>query len=257
MKFHPLSFRTRTGKISALILGASAFWLIHAAARAKILLANGRAIEAQTATFAHDYSAGEANAPALTYLVLGDSTAAGWGAATLETTYPYEIAQAVSQRGFRVHLVNVAIGGARARDVAASQLAAIQRMKPDLITLSVGANDATHFTAPKDFRRDLNAIITALKQSSARQILVADTPDMFLAPALPLPLSWATARRARAQNEILRELVKDSRVQIVPLYEQGKLDARANPRLYAADHFHPSTLGYKLWAQLFIRSLAK
>lgn len=244
-----LSLRSRTAKIAALLLGAGALWLLYTATRSKILLANGRAIGEQSATFSRDTFVGESGAPTLIYLALGDSTAAGWGAAKLEATYPHLVAQTVAKRGFRVHLVNVAVGGATVGDVAASQLAAIDRIKPDLITLSVGANDATHFTAPDDYRRDLSAILTALEASSARTVLVADTPDMFLAPALPLPLSWATARRARAQNEILRELTKASRVRVVKLYERGKLK---ESELYAADRFHPSAAGYARWARLFI-----
>ena len=251
-----LSFRSRTAKAAALLVGAGALWLLYTAARSRILIRNGRAIEARTATFARDYSVGNASAPTLTYLIMGDSTAAGWGAATLDMTYPYLVAQAVAARGFRVRVVNAAVGGATARDVAASQIAAIERWKPDVITLSVGANDATHFTAPDDYRRDWNEIFSALEASSARQILVADTPDMFLAPALPLPLSWATARHARAQNVILRQLIGNSRVQIVPLYDKGKLDAHINPGLYAADSFHPSSSGYALWARLFVERLS-
>ncbi len=252
MRFFP---RSKTAKIAALLLVASALWLLYTAARSQILLRNGRAIANHSAQWPRDYSVGQSGAPTLTYLVLGDSTAAGWGAATLQTTYPYEIAQAIARRGFRVHIINVAVGGAKVGDVAASQLAAIERVKPDLITLSVGANDATHFTSPAEFRRNLATILSALKQSDARTILVADTPDMFLAPALPLPIAAATSRRARAQNTILRALAKKSRVQIVELYAKGKLDARINPRLYAADRFHPSALGYARWARLFVEKL--
>lgn len=244
--------RSKSGKFAALLLGASALWLIYTAVGSEILLNNGRIIGQHSASFARDYYVGESGAQALTYLVLGDSTAAGWGAATLEATYPHQVARAVAARGFRVHLVNVAVGGATAGDVAASQLAAIETIKPDLITLSVGANDATHGSSPDDYRRDFSAILTALETSSARTILVADTPDMFQAPALPLPLSAATARRARAQNAILRELTRGSRVQIVELYEQGKLK---EPELYAADRFHPSAAGYARWARLFIEQL--
>lgn len=248
----PISLRSKPAKIAALLLGASALWLIYTAARSKILLDNGRAIEQRSAKFARDYQVGEAGAPLLTYLVLGDSTAAGWGAATLAATYPHRVAQSVASRGSRVRVVNFAVGGATAGDVAASQLAAIDQIKPDLITLSVGANDATHFTSAEDYRRDYSTILAALEQSSARTILVADTPDMFLAPALPLPLSWATAKRARAQNETLRALTTGSRVQIVELYERGKLGKSG---LYAADRFHPSASGYAFWAQLFIERL--
>ena len=243
---------SRARKIVALLLAPGALWLLYTVVRSKILLDNGRAIGRQSASFARESWIGEPGAPITTYLALGDSTAAGWGAADENATYPHLVAQAIAQRGFYVHFVNVAVGGAKAGDVAASQLAAIGRAKPDLITLTVGANDATHGSAPDDYRRDWTTILAALEQSSARTILVADTPDMFLAPALPLPLAVATARRARAQNFVLRALTKGSRVQIVELYEKGKLNS---PELYAADRFHPSAAGYARWAKLFIEKL--
>ena len=227
-------------------------WACYTAARSKILLANGRAIEVQSAAFSRDYFVGEARAPALQYLAMGDSTAAGWGAQTLSATYPYLVAQAVAQRGFRVHVVNVAVGGARAVDVPRNQLESLM-VKPDLITLSVGANDATHFTAPANFRRDMKAILAALRSSGARRVLVADTPDMFLAPALPLPLALATARRAGAQNAALREIARG--VTVVPLFQKGKLNSRQEAGLYAADCFHPSATGYARWARIFEQSL--
>ena len=245
----------RARRATALLLGAGVIWLAYTVVRSRALLAQGRAIESQSASFARDYFVGDADAPAIKYLAMGDSTGAGWGAARLEATYPYLVAQTMAKRGFRVHVVNVARGGATVSDVKANQLADLTKFAPDLITLSVGANDATHFTPTDDYRRDLNAIVSALKQSGARTISVADTPDMWLAPALPTPLSWATARRARAQNTILSELASDSRLQIVPLYARGKLDARLDPDLYAADRFHPSAAGYARWAKLFVSAL--
>ena len=244
----PSPTRRRARQI-AFCLGLGAIsYLLYTAARTRVLLAQGRSIEAHSASFARDYFVGDAQAPTLNYLALGDSTAAGWGAQTLAETYPHRIAQTLAARGFRVHVRNVAIGGARARDVM-EQLPALQTFAPAVITLSVGANDATHFTAPADFEREMKTIIAALERSSARAVWVANTPDMFLAPALPLPLAWAMARRARAQNATLETLV--SRARIVDLYGRGKLDARQNPALYAADRFHPSNLGYAKWAALF------
>ena len=248
-RFHPTRFALLTLSLAALL------WLIYTIIRSRVLLANGHEIERQSAAFARDTFVGESDKPVVIYLAMGDSTAAGWGAGTLEATYPYLIAQALAKRGFLVHVVTVAVGGATVHDLKTRQLEAIGRVRPDLITLSVGANDATHFTESTDYRRDWSAIISALEASSAHTILVADTPDMFLAPALPLPLSLATARRARDQNAILRALSAKSRVQIVELYKCGKLDARANPEFYAADRFHPSASGYAKWARLFIEKL--
>ena len=248
------SRRARARKVAAALVIGGLIWLFYTAARSSVLLRQGRAIEARSASFARDIYLGAPDAPALTYLAMGDSTGAGWGAAKVEATYPYLLARSIARRGFRVRLVNLARGGATARDVRDNQLAALKQFAPDVVTLSVGANDATHSTDADSYRRDMRAIVSALNSSSAHQILVADTPDMWLAPALPMPIAWAAARRARAQNAILARLVRDSRVQVVPLYARGKLDARVDPKLYASDWFHPSSRGYARWAKLFVES---
>ena len=245
--------RPRKRRRFALIIAASALtWLFYTAARSRVLLAQGRAIEIQSAQFPRDYFVGQSSAPQLKYLAMGDSTAAGWGAGSLSATYPYLVAQTLAARGYRVQVRNVAVGGAKAGDITA-QLPALQTFAPDVITLSVGANDATHFTSPAEFGSAMQTLIAALERSSARSIAVANTPDMFLAPALPLPLSVATARRARAQNAVLPSLV--SRAHIVDLYGHGKLNARVNPDFYAADRFHPGAAGYAKWAPLFAEKL--
>lgn len=247
--------RIRRRRVAALCLLGALGWLLYTIGRSRALLANGRQIAAQSARFPRDYFVSSPNAPALTYLVLGDSTAAGWGANELAATYPHRVAQAVAQRGYRVRVVNVAVGGATLHDVRREQLAALSRVRPDLVTLSVGANDATHFTPLTDYDRELRAVLGTLQGSSARSVLWANTPDMFLAPALPLPLSLATAWRARRQNALLDQSLRGSRVRVVDLYGRGKLDYHRNPALYAADRFHPSARGYRLWAPLFVEQL--
>ncbi len=251
-------FSPRLGRkrlAARLFLLATLVWLVFSVGRARVLLLNGQHIAAQSAPFSRDYFVGKRGAPLLTYLVLGDSTAAGWGAGQLKRTYPYQVAQAVAARGFRVRVVNVAVGGARLGDVHQNQLGALQRVRPDLITLSVGANDATHFTSPEDYARELRAVVAALQSSTAKQILMADTPDMYQAPALPLPLAIATNGRARRLNVALTEALRGSKIRRVELYDNGKLIYRHNPDFYAADLFHPSGAGYGVWARLFIGKL--
>ena len=87
----------------------------------------------------------------MVYVVLGDSTAAGRGA-----NYANGIAVRTARhlaRSRPVLLVNLAVSGARVADVARDQLPAAVRLKPDLVLLAVGANDATHFTPNGRFGR--------------------------------------------------------------------------------------------------------
>ena len=231
-------------------------YLVWSGARGQFLLSQSRQIAAQCANFPREYFVGDVASTPLLYVVLGDSTAAGWGAGNETQSYPHQLAQFVAARDHRVRIVNLAKGGAQVRDVIENQLPALQKLRPDLISLSVGANDATHFTKEADFERDIAKILAALEATSARQILVANTPDMFLAPALPLPLSFAVGQRAQRFNSILELETRGSNVEIVDIFGRGKLDYRRDSTLYAADLFHPSARGYRVWAALFMEKLA-
>ncbi len=186
---------------------------------------------------------------------MGDSTAAGWGAGDVASTYSHQIAGAIAAWGFRVHVVNVAVGSATAAQVRREQSAFLASVRPDLVTLSVGANDATHGTTSADFEREMRLLQADLQASSAKSVLVANVPDMFLSPALPYPLAIISGKRARNLNAILETMPRGSKLQIVDLYQRGKLDYRRDPGLYAADLFHPSPRGYAVWAHLFEQKL--
>ncbi len=260
---HGLQPKKRRIRNAALFLASSAlFWLVFTVFRARHLLNEGRKIAAQSQNFKRDYMVGDAKAAPLTLLVMGDSTAAGWGAGRLEDTYPFHLASSVAALGYRVHVVNIAVGGARFHDVRVLQLPQISARRPDLISLSVGANDATHFESETEITREMRLIVAALRQSDARLILIANTPDMSLAPALPLPFSRVAGARGRRLNtalsQILRsEIAPNSKIRSVDLFRNGKLDYHRDPTLYAADLFHPSARGYDIWGQVFSRNLVQ
>src|SRR4051812_14556582 len=84
-----------------------------------------------------------ADGPELTYVVIGDSTAAGQGAGAVEGSIAWETARALA-RGRRVTMTNLADSGAVAGDVVSDQLAGAEELAPGLVLLAVGANDVTH-----------------------------------------------------------------------------------------------------------------
>ena len=219
--------------------------------RSALLLRNGREIARHSANFPRDYFVGKTTAPTVTYLVMGDSTAAGWGAQNVRESFALRVAQAVANRGFRVRVVNVAVGGARLEDVLQGQIASL-KVQPQLVTVSIGANDATHGTGEIEYSNQLKQLFVALQKSSAQTVLVANTPDMFQVPALPLPLAIVAGNRTRRQNIVLQNAARNSSIEIVDLHKRGKLVYKRDHELYARDLFHPSGKGYTLWAQLFI-----
>jgi lysophospholipase L1-like esterase len=73
--------------------------------------------------------------PTITYVVLGDSTAAGVGG-NYDSGIAISTARALATRNI-VTMTNFAITGARIRDVRERQLPMAARLRPDLVLLSV------------------------------------------------------------------------------------------------------------------------
>jgi lysophospholipase L1-like esterase len=78
------------------------------------------------------------------YIAAGDSTAVGEGASEVSKTYTYQIAQVLSHNN-SVEYQNVGVLGATSQDLIDNQLDLIVGLDPDIITISIGANDMTHF----------------------------------------------------------------------------------------------------------------
>lgn len=250
-------FNKPTVKAGLAVLALLSGAVIYLTARSAVLIRNSQALLRISRRFPTDYFVGPAGGPPLTYVVTGDSTAVGTGASRVEETYAYAVAThlAGARKAARVHIINLARSGARIADVERDQMPALIRMKPDVITLSVGANDATHRTPQVEYESSLTSVMNAWQRFPKARILVTSTPDMALIPALqPLYAEWA-AGIARKQNGILKRQAAIRSVQFVDLYGRGKLDAHEEPNLYASDRFHPSAKGYARWGRLFIEAL--
>jgi lysophospholipase L1-like esterase len=221
--------------------------------RSRILLARTEQLIAVSERFPREYDVGDKTRKPLLYIALGDSTAAGVGVSRVEETYPYLVAQALaSERDRCVHVINAAKSGARIADVEAYQLPALIGRKPDVVTMSIGANDATHRTNIIQFQSYYEVV---LKRFNGLEFLVATTPDMAYAPAIQPIYGNIAGAKARDQNSWLKSRIAAHRFKLIDIYTEGKLDFNKDPGLYASDRFHPSAKGYAIWAKLFVKQL--
>jgi acyl-CoA thioesterase-1 len=218
------------------------------------LYGNSGQLFAESSRLPRTYSLGDPRLPAISYVALGDSTTAGTGAGTLENTYVYDVAQTIARHGHYVKVTNLGVSGARVKDVVDTQVPRLASLKPDFVTVSVGANDATHFTPLRDYERSMKQLLNALKDAHAI-VLVASSPNLANAPALPYPINVIAGARAKRQNILLRSAIGGPMFSYIDLYYRGKLDYNEDHALYANDLFHPSYEGYEVWAGLFEEKL--
>ncbi len=200
-------------------------------------------------------TAGNAGPP-LRYAVLGDSTAAGVGAAA-EDGIAVLTARHLGLT-HRVSMRNLGVSGARMRDVLETQLGEAERLTPDLVLLSVGANDVTHLTSIPAMRRRLRAIVGRLRAASPGvRIVVTGAPDMGSPPRVPWLLRGVATLRTRMVNRMFVAEARRLHLVFAPIAADTGPLFRRDRTLFADDRFHPNTRGYAAWVTVLDDALAR
>jgi lysophospholipase L1-like esterase len=192
--------------------------------------------------------------PALTYVVMGDSTSIGQG-----TDYSHSYALASAEHlavNYRVKFINVGISGATAKSVLNIQLPQAVKYKPDVVLLAVGANDATHFTSGKSIQTSLQHIIDGLKQANCKvRIVVTGSPAMDSVSRFPWPAKQLMGLRTKQVNAAFAPVIKQNDLTFAPIAAKTRAAFLADPTLFAADKFHPDARGYDLWKPVINQAL--
>jgi lysophospholipase L1-like esterase len=198
---------------------------------------------------------GSAGAP-LTYVVLGDSTAAGEGG-NYDHGIAVSTARELGQRR-RVTMTNLAVSGARIGDVRQRQLAAAELLRPNVVLLAVGANDVTHLTCVSSMRADLQVIVQRLRAANrGMRIVLTGSPDMGAPPRVPRLLRGIAAWRTRAVNRMFENEVAKEGLLFAPIARQTGPLFRRDHSLFADDRFHPNDRGYATWLPVLDEALAR
>ena len=180
---------------------------------------------------------------AITYVALGDSTAQGIGATKPENGYIAGVANYIqSTTGRPVHIINLSKSGARLHDVISTQLPAMNRYQPDIVTLAIGANDMADYNSGT-FDSQLATILDRLPITS----IVADLPYFGGGRA------QSKQDSAESASAYIRGQLASRSLTLAPLEQTTREhDSRRN---YGADFYHPSNYGYTFWTQAFVTGL--
>lgn len=177
----------------------------------------------------------------LLYVAIGDSSAQGIGASRPGHSYVGLIAAHLREiTGRTIRVVNLSVSGARLRDAIEVQLPALAGLKPDFLTVAIGANDIADFDAER-FERELEIVYSALPDGA----IVADVPSFYFG---------AKEHKARIANLIVLRVAAKHGLEVAPLHAATwrQTGARYALNQVAADFFHPNDRGYRVWASAFL-----
>jgi lysophospholipase L1-like esterase len=188
--------------------------------------------------------------PVLRLCLLGESTAAGVGAASHDEGLAGSLARAVKDRtGRAVDWSVTARSGATAKAAVehlAPQLPSVAAgERPDVVAVFLGVNDLIRFTPARIWRRDIAVLLQAIRQRTGPvPVLFAGVPPVHRFPAMPRGLAPLLARRVAVLDGSVSAVATE-----LDAHHDRTLDLPDDKSLFAADGFHPAPGLYALWAQ--------
>jgi lysophospholipase L1-like esterase len=192
--------------------------------------------------------------PAIRIVLLGDSSAAGYGVERVEDTPGAQLASGIAAEiDRRVHLRAFAVVGAKSSDLLVQVEAALPT-DPDLAVILIGANDVTHTVTPSQSVQHLAEGVRRLRERGVA-VVVGTCPDLGTVKPIAPPLkqvarSWS--RRLAAAQTIAVVEAGGRTVALASIL--GPEFAAAPALLFGPDQFHPSADGYKQLASVLIPS---
>lgn len=186
----------------------------------------------------------------ITYLPIGDSYTIGNGVST-EDRWPNVLTKHLNEAGVKVELVgNPAVSGYTVSDAIRGELPTVQNLKPDFVTVLIGANDNFRGTDVKVFESDLKELLDKLQGmlKNPTNIVLVTIPDYSKSPAGQGYDGAAISLSLEKYNEVIKSEAKSRGLQVADIFPVSQTMTGASD--YISDGLHPSAQGYAKWEKV-------
>jgi lysophospholipase L1-like esterase len=180
----------------------------------------------------------------LNLVILGDSSAAGYGVHRARETPGALFSTGISRRLHRpVNLRRFAVVGSVSSGLPWQVDAALEH-EPELAIILIGGNDVTHVSARADAVGHLGDAVRRLREADCR-VVVGTCPDIGAIQPIKPPLRWLARRWSRQLAAAQTVAVVSAGGRTVSLGNLLGPMFEADPaRMFGSDRFHPSAEGY-------------
>ena len=191
----------------------------------------------------------------LSMVVLGDSTAAGYGVHRPRETPGALLATGVSRRLRRpVRLHRLAVVGAVSAGLRHQVEAALEH-DPQVAVIIIGGNDITHVSDRSSAVRHLGDAVRRLRAVGCK-VVVGTCPDVGAIQPIKPPLRWLARTWSRQLAAEQTVAVVEAGGRTVSLGDLLGPAFAADPvRMFGSDRFHPSVEGYARAAAVIMPTL--
>jgi lysophospholipase L1-like esterase len=182
-------------------------------------------------------------------VVLGDSSAAGYGAESSSETFAAAVAAGLAEQLHRpVRMRCLAVVGAESKGLP-PQVEVALRQHPEVAVICIGGNDVTHRVSIQTAVRHLVRSVRTLRDAGV-EVVVGTCPDLGTIRPIQPPLRWLARRWSRQMATAQTIAVVEAGGRTVSLGDLlGELFYAEPDRMFSLDRFHPSGAGYLAAAQ--------
>lgn len=197
---------------------------------------------------------GDPSRPTLRIAVLGDSSVTAPGVGGAADIWVSRVCQRMAEN-HHVVLRSFAVGGAMAHDLIREQLQRALEFDPDLVFVSVGANDAIKAVPLRVFERNLDHLVESLAATGAI-VVQSGVGDLGSIPRLFPPLRHLMSRRALRFDRAHWRVAKRHGATVVDQRSDDRSVWYESRELWADDLFHVSSHGHARWAETTWKSIS-
>ena len=157
-------------------------------------------------------------------MVLGDSISAGYGI-PVERGWVALLQEQLSSKGYSYDVVNASISGDTTHGAEARLNKLLDTRLPDIAVVELGGNDGLRGLMPDEIEKNLDTIITNLKDRGVRILLIP----------MELPPNYGPVYTSRFR-EMYQRLGKEQGIKVGKFILDGIGD---RPELMQSDGIHP------------------
>ena len=185
------------------------------------------------------------------YLALGDSYTIGTGLENESLNFPSLLARRLTEEtGIDVTLVNLGVNGYTTMDLIREELPVARGVRPELVTILIGANDVVQGSDEATYRARMKQIYQAVRELDlpAERVLAISIPDFS---PLPGAAPFGSARQLRARIDAFNDIARSEAASRSFRYADiTRISREADPGndWLAADGLHPGPAQHRAFA---------
>jgi acyl-CoA thioesterase I len=191
--------------------------------------------------------------PNIKYIPLGDSYTIGLGVEESDR-WPNVLTKNLRKAGANIELIaNPAVSGYEVTNAIQRELPIVEKIKPDLVTVLIGANDNFRENPSSLYQQSLKELLNKLQPlvSNPKSIVLITIPDYSKSPAANTYSADEKERVSKSieeYNKIIKDEAQSRGLKVVDIFPLSQTMTQKVDYIY--DGLHPSTQGYAKWEKI-------